>query len=142
MDGSFVVLLVRCHIVGREKGEARADVWACACSEPVDAADDALIDLGAAFQVWIVRIRVGNGINGNSRAIGSHVGDGVEFVHTKAMAREFGECGLAKMDGEMAVVVAGPSERKPSRDTTTTPTTRETECRAVLLSQLPTLKNS
>ena len=66
MDGSFVMLLVGCHVVGREKGETWADVGVCTCSEPVDAANNALVDFEALFEIWIVGILIGNGVNGDA----------------------------------------------------------------------------
>ena len=55
MDSSFVVLLMGRSLVRREKGKARGNIRPCACGEPVDGPNDALVDLCAEFNIGIVR---------------------------------------------------------------------------------------
>ena len=64
MDGCFVVLSVWSVGIGGKKCEDRCNIWASARSQPVDGSDDALVDLGAAFEVRIIVSGSWDGVNG------------------------------------------------------------------------------
>ena len=110
MDCCFVVVVMWCHIVRREKGKGRKDVWTSAAGEPVDASTDALVDLGATLEIRVLGIRVRNGVDGVARAVGCHVGSSVEFINAEALTCEFSKGRLTEMDREMAIVLANPGE--------------------------------
>ena len=82
----------------------------CACREPIDTANNTLVDFGAAFQVGISRISIRDGIDGNAGSVWGHVWHRVEAVNTKLMGREFCKRRLTKMYGHMSVGVLIPSE--------------------------------
>ena len=110
VDGRLVMLMVRCHVVRREEGKGGANVRACTCGQPIYATNDALVYLRATLEIRIIWIRIWNGVNRISRSIWCHIWSAVHFVNTKAMGCIFGESGLAKMDGEMAIIMFGPGK--------------------------------
>ena len=101
VDCRFIVLMRRGLLVGGKKGEDRSEVGAGARGQPVDGADNALIDFSTSFEVWVVRVWWSDGIDGHTRTPWSHVRDSIHSVDAKTMSRVLCECGLGKVDGEM-----------------------------------------
>ena len=81
-------------VVGGQEGECRGNIWSGTCSQPVDTADNTLIAFGTSFQVRVGGIRRRDGIDGYTRSIRSHVGDGIELINCKAVSGIFGKGGL------------------------------------------------
>ena len=103
MNCRFVVLMRWICVVGSQKRENRRYIRASAGGKPINAANDALVNFGAAGKIRIIRIRRGNGVNGITGAVGSHVGSTIELRDTKTMGGELRKGGLTEVDGEMAL---------------------------------------
>ena len=76
------------------------------CCQPIDGANDTLVHLRVALKVRIIRLRQGKGINGQARAVRGHVGNTVHFVDAESVGSKFGEGRLAKMHGDVTIVMA------------------------------------
>ncbi len=87
-------------VVGKE-GQDRGDVGARASGEPVDGADNALVNFCASFEVRTVWGWRGDGIDGKAQTPGSHVGDAVHCIHAETMGRVLGKCGLGEVGREV-----------------------------------------
>lgn len=74
MQGRLVMLDVgSCRIRG-QKCQGWGDIWLSTGGKPVDAADDALVDFAAAFEIRLFGVGIGDGIDGHPRPIRRHVG--------------------------------------------------------------------
>ena len=110
VGGGFVVLMMGGQVVGCHKGERRGESWSCTLVQPIDRTDDLLVDLGAMFEVRIMRVGRWNRIDGVARSIRCHSGYWVHFVNAKGVRSEFGKCRLAEMNGNVAIGEALPSK--------------------------------
>ena len=101
------IMLVRGGLVIRgEEGESRRNVGASGCREPVDGANDALVDFGTALEIWVGGIGSSDRIDGETGTPRSHVGNLFHFVDAKTVSSMFGECCLSDVNGNSVVVLA------------------------------------
>ena len=110
VDGRFVVLFAGRSAITGEEGVDWGDIRSGACCEPVDATNNTLVDLGAAREIGVVGGGGGDQVDGEPRAIGSHVGHAGHLVHAESVSNILDEGGLREMDGEVSVVMAQPGE--------------------------------
>ena len=105
MDVHFVVLFAWGVTVRSQKGKDRCNIRTAACGQPVDGADDALVNFGAALEVRIVRSSWRKRINWEAQSVGCHVGDAVHLVEAKTIDGKLSERSLAQVDGDVTIVV-------------------------------------
>ena len=78
-----------------KKVECRGNVRASASCQPIDAANNNLIDLSLSWKIWIEGVSGRNGVDGEPGMIWSHVGNLVGSVNREPMHCEFSEFLLA-----------------------------------------------
>ena len=110
MEGSFIMLVSRIVGVGCKEGECGRNIRPCACSKPIYASHHALIAFCLSLLVRIVRGWRGDCIYGKTRAVGSHVRNGIHVVDREAMRHVFGKRSLGKENGEIAIRVMTPGK--------------------------------
>ena len=109
MDCGLVVLRLGSIAVQSNKGERRGNVRASESCQPIDAANNTLIDLFLTWKIRIEGFNKSNGVNGEPGAIRSHVGDLVVSVNRETMSSKFSELLLEYMEVDVPVSVVDPS---------------------------------
>ena len=71
-------------LIGSQEGKAGSNVGACAGGEPIDRADDTLVDFCTSLEVVVIWAG-GGGVGWHTRSIGSNVGDLVHLIDAKTM---------------------------------------------------------
>ena len=104
----LLVLWVRSISVWGKKDECRGNVRVSASSQPIDAANNTLIDLSSTCNSRVEGFNRRNGVNGEPRTTWSHVGNLFRWVKREPMSCEFSECLLEYMYGDVSVFVFEP----------------------------------
>ena len=73
VERGFVVLLTWYIFMRCQKGEDKSCIWAIACGQPINEANNTLLSAYAAFEVLVLSINRWNGINGKAEEIGGHI---------------------------------------------------------------------
>ena len=91
----LVMLRMRRIAIQFKKGEIRVNVRASAVCQPIDAANNNLIELLLTRKIRIKGVNGRNGVDGEPGTIRSHVGNLVGSVKQEPMCSEFSEYRLA-----------------------------------------------